>query len=711
MRGYERAGHVAAGAAAVGTMLPFVLPMVHVADLPLHPSQWMLVVLSAIANVMVLSYHHIVPAHPKFVVLWWRRMILLVHIVSGSLEFVAGVIGCLVGGSALAGTVMAVTALLFHVPSAFLQTAGVFGSRAVMRPSYLMCIALHGFCAGMLLLHPTSLYWTAATFLLFNTYVWVRVYYFVLDKFGLFADSKYTVAVLFAGLTTTPTLIGPAAMVAIALGCAAFVLVHVAFFVRSRAELHDLVRERARDSAYSEDVRALWDRGGVGADVARAFFQVIDRNHDGVILPDELEEVLATSSLPTSALRHFMESRGDGGKLSFEAFLTHLWTIPELRRVAREVVFTHGKGRSEREKARFVFDRLDLDGDGMLGREELEGLLTEWSMPASDVRRWTRSLGLEDGADIPFDLFFDKMRPIWRFIYYDIIEARNGSRDDLIQRVFAAWRDQDEAERVEDDLRHRLVRDIPFLQGADDAFLRDMAGCFVEQVVPAGTRLFDEGDAGEDFWVVAQGCVRVTWRGEVLGELRAGGSLGEGALLARRPRSARATAVDTCVLFRASAASFHYLLDKHPKMRDVLLAIHEERRVEAALLAVRRDLLNRVPFLQEVDGPLLRELAGRLERLEVTDATTIRAEGDAEGMFYMLSAGSVQISRGGEVITELYPGAFFGEEALVDGAGGVTTAVARPGTVLYGLKREDFAWLVAASPHVAALIQSRRAAA
>ena len=91
--------------------------------------------------------------------------------------------------------------------------------------------------------------WTVATFLLFNTYVWVRIYYFVLDKLGIFGDSKYTVAVLAAGMTTTPAVLGTEAMLAVAVGLGVYISAHIAFFVRSDAELREFCRERARDSA------------------------------------------------------------------------------------------------------------------------------------------------------------------------------------------------------------------------------------------------------------------------------------------------------------------------------------------------------------------------------------------------------------------------------------------------------------------------------
>ena len=168
-----RNGVVTVGMYAV--VLPFLLPMTTVIDRPIAGLTWLLVVLSSIANTLVLVYHHVVLPHPKFTLLPRRRRVLLVHIVAGSIEFMAGLVACSLGGHAVAGQVMALVALLFHVPTAYLQTPMVLGSRAAV-----------------------------ATFLLFNTYVWVRIYFFVLDKFGLFAGTKYTSAVLLAGFTTTP---------------------------------------------------------------------------------------------------------------------------------------------------------------------------------------------------------------------------------------------------------------------------------------------------------------------------------------------------------------------------------------------------------------------------------------------------------------------------------------------------------------------------
>lgn len=691
MRPIDALKHVVATLAMYLVVLPFVLPLTAVEDAPVDATTWLLVVLSAIANVMVLSYHHVVPAHPKFSLIPWRRRVLLAHIISGTTEFLAGVYACAVGGHELAGQIMAVTALLVHVPSALLQTPTVFGSRAIMRPSYRLCIGLHAFCAAMLLTYPTSTYWTVATFLLFNTYVWVRVHFYLLDKFGFFAGAKYTVAVLLAGLTTTPFVLGPAAMFIIALGWTAFIAAYTFFFVSSRAEFHDFIRERARDSAYSESALSLWQRGG-DPDLAREFFEIIDANGDGHIEPDELEEVLLAGGLPTRAVRHYMESHRAGGTLPFEDFLTHLWPIPELRRVADEVVFTRAGERSDMDKAQFVFRRLDIDGNGTLTVPELENLLAEWSMPAREVRSWLETIDVSTDTGVSFEVFYERMRPIWRFVYYDILEARFGSRSDLIQRVFDAWEDDAETRKLADDIRSELVRSIPFLQAAGDDFIEELAACLVEEEYQAGDVLFEEGDPGEDFWVVRAGRVRVSRGGEHLADLLEGDWLGEGALLARRPRSASARIVSSTLLYRASAASFAYLLERHPDMREAIDSLHDERRLDRAMTELRRDLLTRVPFLRAVEEPVLRQLASRLERVEAEGVVT--KEGNPVDALYLLSTGRVRLERSGRALSELGPGSFFGDATDSNPNPSYATVIADQGTVLCRLDRGDLAWLV-----------------
>ena len=678
----------------------------------LSPALWLLVVLSGLANIAVLFYHHFVPAHPKFLIVPWRRAMLMLHIVSGTLEYVAGITAIVIGtygpaavfaqglpgGPGVVATFMAVTALLFHVPSALAQASGVFGSRAIMRPAYLLCIVLHAYTAVHLLLAPESLYWAIATFVLFNTYVWVRIYYFVLDKLNLFDDSKYTVAVLAAGLTTTPAVLGPEAMLVIGVSLGIFIVLHVAFFIRSPGELREFMREKARDSAYSDELRALWRTDKDERELAQSFFRVVDRDSDGFITPDEVEAMLASSTLPVQAIRQFMEAKVEGGRLAFEPFYDHLWTIQELRQAAREVIFTHSGERSDHDKADFVFRLLDLDGNNVIDRVELQSLLTEWSMPPHEAQRWTRSLGIPDDEDISFTTFFSKMRPIWRFIYYDVIEARYGKREDILARVLTRWQDEDETRRVGVELRQTKLRGLSFLRSADDASLRDLAAAFVEQRAEPGVVLFTEGEPGEDFWLILSGEVEVRRGEERLATLGEGACLGEGALLADRPRSATAVVRRPAALLRASSRAFRFILEQHPELRAELLRMDEQRRASTTLAALQSGALGRSGLFTDLDTPTLLGLTARLERRDVAAPVQVFAQGEEADGMYLIESGLVEIRQGGATLAELGAGTFFGELALVEGRPRGADALARAGTVLYFLPRADFEALFAANP-------------
>lgn len=678
----------------------------------LSPALWLLVGLSALANLAVLLYHQVVPAHPKFLIVPWRRRVLWVHIISGTLEYVAGLAGVVIGiygpaanwaqglphGPGLISLFMAVVAIVFHVPSALVQASGVFGSRAVMRPAYLLCIVLHAYTAVHLALDPESLYWVLATFVLFNTYVWVRIYYYLLDKLSLFDDSKYTVAVLGAGLTTTPVVLGPEAMLVIGLSLGVFIVLHVAFFIRSPRELREFMRERARDSAYSDELRALWRDDKEEQELAQSFFRVVDRDSDGFITSEELGTVLVASPLPVGAIQQFMEAKSDDGRMAFDSFFNHLWTIQDLRQAAREVIFTHSGERSEHDKADFVFRLLDLDGNNVIDRVELQSLLSEWSMPAKEAQRWTRSLGIPDDEDIDFETFLSKMRPIWSFIYYDVVEARYGKQEDLLARVLSRWKDEDDTRRVGLELRQSKLRGLPFLRSADDAVLAELAGAFVEQRAAPGTLLFSEGEPGGDFWLLASGEVEVR-RGEVrLAVLGEGDCLGEGALLADRPRSASAVVCAPTTLLRASARAFRFLLDQHPQLRADLVRMDEERRASTTLAALRSGALGRSGLFVDFDEALLLALTCRLDRRDLRERAPIFAEGDPADGMYLIESGAVDIVQGGILLAELGAGGFFGELALVEARPRGASAIAQPGTVLYFLPRADFDALFAANP-------------
>lgn len=701
-------------AAMYASAWPFVSDLIGVADQPVPRGLYLLVVLSAISNIIVIGYHYTVPPHPKFLMVPWRRAILRVHITSGTVELFAGLAALVMDSPEVAARVMAASALLFHAPSAFAQTPIVFGSRAIMRPGYLMCIGLHLFCAANLWVHPASAYWLVCTFLVFNVYVWCRIYYFVFDKLGLFAGARYSVSIVAAGLTTTPAILGPNAIVVLFLGCAISMVLVKLFFLRGPTAWADFVRERARDSALPDEVRSLFFGAATEHDdrAAEAFFDHLDADRDGALSTDDIKRLLVDAAISASVADRFLESRvGATARLDRQQFKERLWPVREVRERAF-LVKALAAARSERDKAELVFQRLDVDGDGVLSRVELDALLREWSMPPKEVDRWLARAGAKD--HLTFEQFRTHLRPVWRFIFYDVVEAQHGSREDMILRAVTAAKDASAQTRVRAVVHQELVSQVPFLASADPALMEALSASLVEGAFAEGAELFREGEAGDTFFIIHSGKVRVTQKGERLAELGPGDYLGEGALLTQSVRSATATALSSVKVLSMTRGSFQYLVDTHASLRQAVATLHagrhEEQRLHALHQALQRDLLGTVPFLAQAQRPVLDQLVQALSREERRSGQVVFTEGDPGDAFFLIGGGTVRITRADETVAELGPGAWFGEGALLSGERRSASAIVEADAALYRLPKQAFDAILATAPGVAtAVTESHRA--
>jgi len=113
--------------------------------------------------------------------------------------------------------------------------------------------------------------------------------------------------------------------------------------------------------------------------------------------------------------------------------------------------------------------------------------------------------------------------------------------------------------------------------------------------VPAGTRIVNQGEDPEFFYVIQSGRVRV-FRETAdriqtnLTELKAGAYFGEVALVTGQPRSASVEAIEDSILIKVSKEEFDRLLDQNPQLARHIIQqlaswlVAGDRRVEAEVV-------------------------------------------------------------------------------------------------------------------------------
>lgn len=131
------------------------------------------------------------------------------------------------------------------------------------------------------------------------------------------------------------------------------------------------------------------------------------------------------------------------------------------------------------------------------------------------------------------------------------------------------------------DDKQAILRRVPLFAGLDERSLQAVSILAREVAFKAGDVLMVEGEAGDEFFVILDGTVRIERGDRTIRSMTAGGFLGEIALVDRRPRTATATCVTDVRLLEIRAHEFDRLLDTLPAVHDrIRTAI--SRRVRSA---------------------------------------------------------------------------------------------------------------------------------
>jgi MFS family permease len=114
----------------------------------------------------------------------------------------------------------------------------------------------------------------------------------------------------------------------------------------------------------------------------------------------------------------------------------------------------------------------------------------------------------------------------------------------------------------------RILASVPIFAPLPGNSIEHLAGRLVPLRLDPGTVIVREGDAGDRFYIVAEGEVEVSEDGRPISELEAGGYFGEIALIRDVPRTATVTAKTSVVLYALDREDFLAAVTSHAPSAD-----------------------------------------------------------------------------------------------------------------------------------------------
>ncbi|HSO97217.1 MAG TPA: cyclic nucleotide-binding domain-containing protein [Acidimicrobiia bacterium] len=116
------------------------------------------------------------------------------------------------------------------------------------------------------------------------------------------------------------------------------------------------------------------------------------------------------------------------------------------------------------------------------------------------------------------------------------------------------------------------LQQVPMLRACSQDEIDHIAELGVTVIAETGQVVVHQGEAGNQFFVIATGSVDVSRDGQKVASLGPGDYFGELALFDPAPRNATVTATSLTTLVSVSRNSFRELLGEISSLRDALLA-------------------------------------------------------------------------------------------------------------------------------------------
>jgi len=229
---------------------------------------------------------------------------------------------------------------------------------------------------------------------------------------------------------------------------------------------------------------------------------------------------------------------------------------------------------------------------------------------------------------------------------------------------------------IEDVWRYETLRKVPILSNLSERQLFELARRVKSVEFAAGDVLFRQGDSGDSFYVVEDGCFTVTnAEGMELAQCGKGQCFGELALLKSEPRAATVTALEPSKALACTKDVFDAHLGSLGGIRNVW----------------RFEALSKVPLLTGLSQKQRLALCSAFEAKQFAAGENVVSKGEVGDDFFVIEKGacSVFVDENKE-LNRLGPACYFGERALLRNEPRAATVRAATNATLLRLARNNF---------------------
>jgi len=218
------------------------------------------------------------------------------------------------------------------------------------------------------------------------------------------------------------------------------------------------------------------------------------------------------------------------------------------------------------------------------------------------------------------------------------------------------------------------------LRACDEEQRSAIFDAMFEKIVDVGDIIMNQGDIGDNFYVIDVGEVEVLVSGQHVTNIGENGTFGELALIHGRTRAATVRALTKCKLWAIDRESYRrILMNSHLKKRDLY-----------------QEFLLKVKILQNLDEWERLTIADALEEIIFQAGEEVVKQGDQGNKFYMIIQGQADVTQHvaldeeEKLVGTLGPSDYFGEVALLSDRPRAATVTAKSTLKCVRLDRSRF---------------------